>query len=214
MHHLRVQAVATVGLRAVGGPATTGASDPVRPQNPPHRSVTTVALCRHLGRRFVGALWPGGPSRLDEAWVASVLGPGELDLWRRMSGSDRRHAVGVARRVSVALGPQAARPVLGAALLHDVGKLTAGLGTLARVPATVVGMVGGRARASGWAGRRRGVRRRLGLYLRHAPVGASLLEAGGADPLTCAWAAEHHLDPSAWTLPAAIAGALKAADDD
>ena len=56
-----------------------------------------------------------------------------------MSRADRRHAAGVARRVEVALGDEATRPVLAAALLHDVGKTESGLGTYGRVIATISG---------------------------------------------------------------------------
>jgi hypothetical protein len=115
-----------------------------------------------------------------------------------MSGPDRRHAVGVARAVPA--------PLAAAALLHDVGKVEAGLGTLARVPATLVGLVA----------RERVVRGngRIARYLRHDALGADLLAAAGADPLTVAWAREHHLPPARWTVPADAGAALKAADDD
>jgi hypothetical protein len=36
----------------------------------------------------------------------------------------------------------------------------------------------------------------------------------GADPLTEAWAREHHRPEADWTLPPAVARALKDADDD
>lgn len=152
----------------------------------------------HLARRFFGALDPRGPGAADEAWVASVLADGELVLWRRMSGPDRRHAVGVARAVPFRLA--------AAALLHDVGKVESGLGTLARVPATLVGLVA----------RERAVRGdgRVSRYLRHDALGAELLADAGAGPLTVAWAREHHLPPDRWTVDAADGTLLKAADDD
>lgn len=158
----------------------------------------------HLARRFFGALDPRGPAAADEGWALDHLLPGEAALWARMSAPDRRHAVGVAREVARALGPRADRPVVAAALLHDVGKVEARLGTLARVPATLLGLLGGRSR---WQGR-------LGTYLRHDVVGAELLRAAGADPLTSTWAEEHHLPPERWTLPADVAAALKTADGD
>ncbi|MEY2569374.1 MAG: hypothetical protein QOE35_3903 [Actinomycetota bacterium] len=168
----------------------------------------------HLARRFFGSLRPGGPSQADEAWVADVLGSGELELWRRMGGADRRHAVGVARRVSDALGPERAMtPVLAAALLHDVGKTASGLGTYGRVVATVAGGAAGRSSAQAWS-ERGGFTRRVGLYLRHPELGADMLVIAGSDPLTVTWAREHHLPPDRWTLPAGVACALKAADDD
>jgi len=153
----------------------------------------------HLARRFFGALDPQGPGAADEAWVAGLLSPGELELWRRMSGPDRRHAVGVARAVPARLA--------AAALLHDVGKVSSGLGTLARVPATLVGLLARErvvARSEG----------RVSRYLRHDAIGAELLAAAGAEPLTVAWAREHHLPPDRWTVDAADGALLKAADDD
>lgn len=151
----------------------------------------------------MGSLSPAGPGVADEAWVAGVLGAGELALWRRMSGPDRRHAVGVARRV----GLDVPREVVAAALLHDVGKVDSGLGTWGRVPATVVGLVvRERVAASG--------RGRVARYLRHDVLGAALLAEAGAHPLTIAWAREHHLPASRWTVPREWATRLKAADDD
>ena len=38
--------------------------------------------------------------------------------------------------------------------------------------------------------------------------------AAGSDPLTVAWAREHHLPPEAWTIDPEIAEALHEADDD
>ena len=162
----------------------------------------------HLARRFFGSLRPGGPGREDEAWVRTVLLPGEVSLWERMSGADRRHAVGVARRVE-----PADRPVLAAALLHDVGKVASGLGTYGRVVATLSGAAAGRSSAASWS-ERSGFTRKVGLYLRHDELGADMLALAGSDPLTVTWAREHHLPPDQWTVPADIGQRLKAADDD
>jgi hypothetical protein len=167
----------------------------------------------HLTRRFFGSLWPGGPWRETEEWVASVLSDRELVLWRRMSRADRRHAAGVAHRVGRALGHEAVPPVLAAALLHDVGKVSAGLGTYGRVVATLAGAAAGHKMADAWT-LGRGFTRRVGLYLRHPALGADLLSMAGSDPLTVTWAREHHLPREQWTLPPAIAGILKEADDD
>ena len=98
----------------------------------------------HLARRFFGSLRPGGPAPADEAWAEAQLLPGEQGVWRRMPTADRRHAAGVARTVARELGGDATRPVLAAALLHDSGKVVSGLGTFARVLATLVGLVRGR----------------------------------------------------------------------
>ena len=161
----------------------------------------------HLVRRFFGALDPRGPSEDDETWVAGLLGEGEQELWARMSGPDRRHAVGVAR--AVAATPEGHQPwVLAAALLHDVGKVASQLSTVARVPATLAGLV---ARDRILADHGDG---RLGRYLRHDAIGADLLERAGADPRTSAWAREHHLPADRWTVPKRAGEVLKAADDD
>jgi len=36
----------------------------------------------------------------------------------------------------------------------------------------------------------------------------------GSDPLTEAWARQHHRSPDSWTIDPVVAAALKAADDD
>ena len=167
----------------------------------------------HLVRRFFGSLRPGGPPPADDAWAVERMKPGEAALWRRMSAADRRHAVVVARRVDVTLGRSATRPVLAAALLHDVGKIDSGFGPLGRAGATVAGMVGGHDAARRWRGRD-GLVGRVGRYLCHDEIGAEMLAGAGSDALTIAWAGEHHLPPERWTVAPEIGAALKAADDD
>ena len=166
-----------------------------------------MARVAHLASRFVGSLWPGGPAAADEAWATHHLGAGEVALWRRMKGFDRRHAVGVAQRVSSALGVEAARPVMAAALLHDVGKVDSNLGVFARVVATVRAAVLGAERAASGSGR-------MARYTNHPWIGAQLLSDAGADALTVTWAAEHHLPITAWTVPEEVGTVLKDADDD
>jgi hypothetical protein len=148
----------------------------------------------HLARRFLGS-FGGPPSAADEAWVRTVLAPGEVALWERMPDADRSHAVGVARAVPVELAP--------AALLHDVGKIISGFGTFRRVGATLLGMLG----RERWGGRVRE-------YLHHPRLGAELLAGAGSNELTVAWAREHHLPPDRWTVPPEAGALLKAADDD
>jgi hypothetical protein len=167
----------------------------------------------HLSRRFVGSLRPGGPRPADDEWARSQLLVSEVDLWRRMPGADRRHAAGVARDVERALGGEATRPVLAAALLHDVGKIESGLGVYGRVVATLCGLIAGREAAKEWT-RGRGFTRRIGLYLLHPDLGGDLLGMAGSDPLTEAWARQHHRSPDSWTIDPVVAAALKAADDD
>lgn len=163
----------------------------------------------HLVRRFLGSLSPRPLDAADDAWVREVLRPAEQALWDRMPRADRKHAAGVAREVTRRLGDAASRPVLAAALLHDVGKVEAGLGTPGRVVATVAG----RRRAQGWAGRP-GLAGRIERYLHHDEAGFRLLTAAGSDPLTAAWAAEHHRPEADWSVPVPIGRALRDADDD
>ena len=178
---------------------------------------------RHLGGRLVGSLWPGGPGAADERWARSWLLAGEVGLWARLSGPDRRHAVGVAREVGRQLGVDAGgarRPVMAAALLHDVGKLDAGIGTWSRVAATAVAVILGRERVAGWAapavgpGRRGAWRARAGRYVTHDRRGAALLAAAGSNPFTVAWAAEHHLPAARRSIDPAVGAVLEAADGD
>ncbi len=174
-----------------------------------------MAHVGHLTKRFFGSLRPGGPPRSEVAWVTEQLTPLELELWREMPGPDRRHSVVVARRVERTLGHEATPPVLAAALLHDVGKTQSGLGTYGRVIATLSGAAVGRdpETIKNWT-RTRGFTRRVGLYLQHPKLGGDLLGMAGSDPLTEAWARQHHLPADEWTIDPAIASALSAADDD
>jgi hypothetical protein len=171
----------------------------------------------HLMVRFAGSLSPRPPSVADEAWARHWLRPGERDLWDRQANADRRHAVGVARAVATALGDPdgagVAHQVLAAALLHDVGKIDADLGTFGRVGATVVAAVVGRDTVAAWAGRP-GWPGRAGRYVTHDRRGGALLEAAGSAPFTATWAREHHQPEDTWSLDPALTAVLKAADGD
>src|SRR5437016_8644721 len=96
-----------------GRPAGVGASTPERPEpgvRPRRAPLGAPAVTAgHLMKRFFGSMWPAGPSAEAERWVSSVLSEGEQKLWGRMSRADRRHAVGVGRRVELALGAEADR---------------------------------------------------------------------------------------------------------
>ncbi len=174
----------------------------------------------HLAGRFFGALSPAGPPASDEAWARGTLLDGEQALWARMSGPDRRHAVGVARESIRLLDDDAPpREVVAAALLHDVGKVESSFGTFARVGITLAAMTAGRKRLVGWAGQSPegsgpSGTGRVGLYLAHDRVGADLLERAGSHQLTVTWAREHHMPSTRWTVDSKVGGALKAADGD
>jgi hypothetical protein len=156
----------------------------------------------HLIRRFVGSLSRRAVPASDERWALSSLLDAERQLWLRCSIADQRHTIAVARRaceLSPKLAQPGERPVLAACLLHDIGKLDAGLGTFGRVLATVWGAARGE-RAERGSGR-------IARYLRHEPIGATMLAAAGSDELTV-WLVGG--DPRA---PRQMAELLRQADD-
>jgi hypothetical protein len=167
----------------------------------------------HLTRRFLGSLRPGGPAAADVAWVQSVLRPDEWALWSRLSGPDRRHSAGVARMVEAELGEAAPRPVLAAALLHDIGKLDARLRTFGRVVATLTVSLVGRTEVEQWQ-QARGIHRRIALYARHPAIGGEMLTLAGSDPLTIAWTTQHHQPRESWTVDEQYADVLDRCDND
>ena len=172
----------------------------------------------HLIRRFFEALLLGGPHETDRVWVESVLSQKEYTLWARQYPPDRRHSASIARQVERQLANDAllnedTRWVLAAALLHDIGKIEAGLGTWGRVFATIVAKLVGPQRARRWIVRD-GYRGRVGDYLNHPEIGAELLRVAQSDPRTIAWAAQHHKQPAKWTIPAEIARVLHEFDND
>lgn len=130
---------------------------------------STLAHVGHLARRFLGSLSSAPPAAADEVWAESHLLAHERALWRTMSNQDRRHAIEVTRRF-VDRRPDAGRPEIAGALLHDVGKVASGLGTFGRVAATVVGPRTERFRT----------------YHDHERIGADALAAGGSAPSTVA----------------------------
>ncbi|MSZ29432.1 MAG: HD domain-containing protein, partial [Actinobacteria bacterium] len=87
---------------------------------------------RHLSKRFFVALWPAAPSPQDLEWAESFLWEGERGLFATLPNHDRRHLIGVARRVDALLGDLSEERWIAAALLHDVGKAQSGLGPIRR----------------------------------------------------------------------------------
>jgi hypothetical protein len=173
---------------------------------------------RHLSGRLVRALWPGAPGVDDVAWVETVLTADGFAQFRRQPNHDQRHAIGVARDVQNRLtGTEYADDPrwLAAALLHDVGKLDSRLGVYGRVVATVSGATAGRDHAEAWS-ESRGFTRRVGLYLRHAELGADRIRIAGEPEEAAIWAAVHH-DPTQWdelAIPEPVIVALDEADND
>ncbi len=167
----------------------------------------------HLSRRFFGALSDEPPDKADDEWARAFLLPGEAELWDRMTPADQRHSIEVATDVVTELGSQATRPVVAAALLHDVGKVVSDLGTFARAGATILWGVVPDDQAEPWLARR-GLRRRVAQYRLHPQLGEALLIEAGSHELTSSWAADHHLSPEEWRVDQPIGQVLKACDDD
>lgn len=167
----------------------------------------------HLAWRFFTSVLPVPPSVRNEVWARHHLLPGERVIWEAMSAADRRHSVAVARRTIGLLGEQTPRSVVAAALLHDSGKTFSGLGTFARVAATLLAGWKGEEVVVGWQGSG-GWRGRFGAYVNHAQLGAARLASVGSDPVTVAWTADHHRSPAEWEVPQDIGAALKRADGD
>jgi len=113
------------------------------------------------------SLVPSQVQQIERQWVQSVLSQSEFDVWNNMMVQDRRHSVLVGRRF-VKLRPTASQGEIAGALLHDVGKSVARLGTFTRVLATLVGPRTNRFRQ----------------YHDHEQIGATMLRSIGSDELT------------------------------
>jgi hypothetical protein len=121
----------------------------------------------HLAKRFVLNLVPSQVHEIERQWVHSILSQDEFALWSNMMVQDRRHSVMVGRRF-VKQRPNALNSEIAGALLHDVGKSAARLGTFARVLATLVGPRTSRFRQ----------------YHDHEAIGAAMLRSINSDELT------------------------------
>ena len=113
------------------------------------------------------SLVPSQVQQIERQWVQSVLSQSEFDVWNNMMVQDRRHSVMVGRRF-VKYRPTATQSEIAGALLHDVGKSVARLGTVGRVIATLVGPRTNRFRQ----------------YHDHEQIGATMLRSIGSDELT------------------------------
>ena len=75
-----------------------------------------------------------------------ILHPDEFELWWKMEPRDQLHSIVVLDRF-LNIIPYAKREEQAAALLHDIGKISAPLGWMMRIIATIVGPRGKRFRA-------------------------------------------------------------------
>ena len=141
----------------------------------------------------------------EERFVASVLGPGPLDLFRSMPVADRRHGLDVVERL-VATGIDDP-DVLGAALLHDAAKghrmrlwhRVAGV-LLELLAPSILRRLADPGPAS-W-------RHPFHLYLHHEAMSAELARVAGASARLASF-----IDGSASEADALLLRTLKVADD-
>ena len=117
-----------------------------------------------------------------------------------MPNHDRRHSVAVARRVQRALDgtEHAGDTTTGSPLRCSTtsASSTPRLGVFGRVGATLAGAAAGHDMAPLWS-KKRGITRRVGLYLRHPELGADRIRVAGGPDVAARWAAAHH-DRTAW----------------
>jgi hypothetical protein len=146
----------------------------------------------HLVRRFLGYLSARPLAPREQHEVRSALGDGLAPLFFAQHPADQRHAVEMAARVAEAL-PQDDDAFV-AALVHDVGKVAAGLGPVRRSLATLLDLL------------HLPMPARYRRYRDHGAIGADLLESAHAPPLAVAFARDHPgvapdgIDPSAWDV--------------
>jgi hypothetical protein len=184
-----------------------------------NRAALPRAEFPRLVRRFVDSARAARLSPDDLAWAASLLTPAEYALWARLAAHDQVHAVHVAKVARTRLAGTAYEDDdrwLGAALMHDIGKLEANLAMHERIAATLAGRAVGLSTARRWAGDSRSFVRRLGVYLTHGAAGAELIRRAGGREELAAWAEvnqAYHL-PAESRVPALVAQALSAADAD
>ena len=116
----------------------------------------------------------------DRLLVESLLVGEELSLFRRLRPGDQRHSVAVARSLMGAGREE--RLLLRAALLHDVGKVDAGMTLFHRVTGVLVEWLSPsllRRLAAPHAG---SWRYPYHVYLYHHELGARMLEERGTPP--------------------------------
>jgi hypothetical protein len=100
-----------------------------------------------------------------------------------------------------------------AALLHDSGKIVSGLGTFARVGATLARPLIRGVTVDRWLAAT-GTRRRLAAYWRHPELGYDQLVAAGSHPFVAQWARDHHRPVESWSVPVESGLILRRCDDD
>ena len=177
----------------------------------------------HLTRRCFWSIRAARPLDPDEReLVSSLLGQELHGLFARMTDQDQRHSFEVMQAVRLAY-PHAPTSIVQAALMHDVGKSAAPLGTLGRVAATLLApiirrrepvAVGEGSVADGGSEAATGLMANLRIYVHYERIGAQLIRfaAPEADSVVADWAEQHHEHERSWTIPIEWGWALADAD--
>jgi hypothetical protein len=131
----------------------------------------------HLVRRFFGWWRASRPDPETQLWIGALLDPAAARLFWEQPVQDQAHAAAVG--AFVARRRPERSDLIGAALLHDVGKAAARLGPVRRSIATVLG------------GLRLPMTRRLTAYRNHGSIGAGMLEQVNAPTIAIAFARDH-----------------------
>ena len=147
----------------------------------PRRSFARLAAYR-VGQAVGGTF--GRTDPVAEARATAELPANLGPLFMSMKARDRRHAIGVLERV----GP-ASEVLRQAALLHDVGKVNAYLGTPGRTLVVLATMSG----TLPLVKRLPGIGPRVRHYVRHPQIGADMLSKAGASPELVEIVAEHQV---------------------
>ncbi len=132
----------------------------------------------HLSSRFFDYLRAKPLSDEDRETVTTILTAAEARIFFEQSQKDQAHGFDAA--LVVLASGQSTEERLRAALLHDVGKRSAGLGVLRRVAASLLIKMG------------LPLTSKMKLYRDHGPVGAAELETAGSPPLVVEFARAHH----------------------
>lgn len=146
--------------------------------------------------------------------VATILSPPEQALFYQFSPSDQNHSYRVMQLVRTRRNDS--KPLLAAALLHDIGKTQVRLHWWDRV-FIVLGVVLGKRVYTRWGqGRPYGWRKGIVVRLNHPTWGAEMTEMIGSDPLTVALIRRHQdllPENAAATLENELLRLLQWADD-
>lgn len=167
---------------------------------------------RYRAQQFWDALL-AAPASDDLEQARFILSPAEALLFARLQPGEQAHALQVYRKLRAS--GEVARPLLQAALLHDVGKWRCPLWPWERALIVLVkAFAPGLVRRWG-QGEPRGWQRAFVVAEQHPRWGSEMAQAAGADPLTARLIARHQdvLRGEAQSLEEQYLQSLQAADD-